>query len=125
MLERALKQPFDVMLIDLRMPFLGGVEVIAGVRAEPGPNQKAVAIAFSADGQLDEYASLGFDEFLPKPFTVGMLLAKVVASRSARRAAARARVLGACQVDLNGADADSLGQITTAYLKSRVLSRIA
>jgi PAS domain S-box-containing protein len=81
-IEMALKQPFDVMLIDLRMPFLGGIDVMARVRAEPGPNQKAVAIAFSADGQLDHYASLGFDGFLPKPFTVGMLLAKVVASRS-------------------------------------------
>ena len=81
-LEAALKQPFDVMLIDLRMPYLTGVEVIGRIRAEPGPNQKAFAIAFSADSQLDEYASLDFDAFLAKPFSVAMLLAKVVGSRS-------------------------------------------
>ena len=82
MLAMALKLPFDVMLIDLCMPFLTGIEVIERVRTAPGPNQKAVAIAFSADGRLDDYALLGFDGFLPKPFSVGMLLAKVVASRS-------------------------------------------
>ena len=81
-LQTASQKPFDVMLIDLRMPYLSGAEVIARIRSEPGPNQRSVAIAFSADNQFDDCASQGFDGFLAKPFSVANLLAKVAGARS-------------------------------------------
>ncbi|RYG30496.1 MAG: PAS domain S-box protein [Burkholderiales bacterium] len=80
-LEKALSQPFDVMLVDLRMPSMTGRDVIENLRAQPGYNQNTAAIAFSADGHLDDYASLGFDGFLAKPFSVRLLLAKVAQAR--------------------------------------------
>jgi len=65
--------PYDVILMDLRMPRLDGVSAALRIRAERGLSASAPIIAFSADvrmGPLDPV----FDGATPKPLTVISLL---------------------------------------------------
>lgn len=68
----AMELPFDVILMDMRMPVLSGPEAVAEIR-KGGPNAATPIIAFSASaeaGQMQELRRLGFDGCLPKPFTL-------------------------------------------------------
>jgi len=49
----AQRVPFDIILMDLRMPGLDGRSATAAIRREPGPNQHMPVLAFSADGIMD------------------------------------------------------------------------
>ncbi|MCB9604061.1 MAG: MASE1 domain-containing protein [Sandaracinus sp.] len=66
-IERAGAHPFDVVLLDLTMPGLGGVEVLRGIRARH-PQMPAVLMSGYDESQLPH------DEvFLAKPFTLTAL----------------------------------------------------
>jgi len=66
--------PYDVILMDIRMPGMDGPTAARLIRAEPGPNQTTPILAFSADHELDaEVASL-FDGHVRKPIEVAPLL---------------------------------------------------
>jgi PAS domain S-box-containing protein len=64
-LDVAAGLPFDIILLDIRMPGLDGPQVLARLRAEPGPNQDTPVLAFSAE--VDAGATAGFDDFVSKP----------------------------------------------------------
>jgi PAS domain S-box-containing protein len=49
----AQRLPFDLILMDLRMPGLDGRSATAAIRREAGPNQHMPVLAFSADGIMD------------------------------------------------------------------------
>jgi two-component system secretion sensor histidine kinase SsrA len=71
--------PFDVILMDMRMPGLSGEEAVAEIR-RGGPNAACPIIAFSASadaGQLEHLRQLGFDGCLSKPFTLTDLIQAV------------------------------------------------
>ncbi len=77
--QAAMELPFDVILMDMRMPGLSGEEAVAEIR-RGGPNAACPIIAFSASadpGQLDELRRLGFDGCLGKPFTLTELIRAV------------------------------------------------
>jgi len=62
--------PFDVILMDLRMPVLDGVGAVAAIRSGQGPNSNIPILAFSADvgsKALGDLGALGFDGQLAKP----------------------------------------------------------
>jgi PAS domain S-box-containing protein len=66
--ERLALLPVDVVLMDLRMPRLDGRGALARLRAEPGPNQRAPVLAFTADADLAGEGDLaGFDGLVRKP----------------------------------------------------------
>jgi PAS domain S-box-containing protein len=72
--------PFDVILMDLRMPKLDGVGALQRIRATPGPNDATPIIAFTADahaGIADRLAALGFQDLVRKPVEPGDLLSAV------------------------------------------------
>jgi PAS domain S-box-containing protein len=71
-LDAAAGLPFDVILLDIRMPGLDGPQVLARLRAEPGPNQNAPILAFSAE--VDADAAAGFDAFVAKPLDPAALI---------------------------------------------------
>jgi two-component system KDP operon response regulator KdpE len=87
-LKAAPMQPPDVVILDLGLPDMDGLEVIRNLRT-----WSAVPIVVvSARGQeKDKVAALdrGADDYLTKPFSVGELLARIrVAMRHAARTAA-------------------------------------
>jgi PAS domain S-box-containing protein len=65
----AQRLPFDVILMDLRMPGLDGRAATAAIRRLPGPNQHMPVLAFSADGIMDLSApqNLCFQGVVLKP----------------------------------------------------------
>ncbi len=77
--KAAMELPFDVILMDMRMPGLSGEEAVAQIRSG-GPNAACPIIAFSASAdprQLDRLRRLGFDGCLSKPFTLTDLIQAV------------------------------------------------
>ncbi len=68
-LERALKEDFDIVLCDIRMPRVNGLEFLDQYRKSKG---RALVIAITAYGSNDlavEAMKKGAYDYLPKPFT--------------------------------------------------------
>lgn len=73
---RARRTPFDLLLIDARMPGLDGAEALARIRAEAGPSQCAPALATTAEADDAARARLvgsGFAGVIAKPVTIDAL----------------------------------------------------
>jgi len=87
--EEALKllegQIFDVVLMDIRMPVLDGIETTEAIRREAGPHQDVPIIALTADASAENNAqclAAGADVFLTKPVIVSELFASIRFVRS-------------------------------------------
>jgi CheY-like chemotaxis protein len=77
---------YDVVLMDIQMPGLDGVQATAQIRALPAPKSKIRIIALTANamsGAKEEYLAAGFDDYITKPINPPFLLAKL-AELSAR-----------------------------------------
>ncbi len=76
-LDAASREPFDVILMDLRMPGLDGPSAANAIRAGSGPNRDAPILAFSADADLERFenAASGFDGVVRKPIAAQDLIA--------------------------------------------------
>jgi CheY-like chemotaxis protein len=80
-LEFLEKEDFDLILMDLNMPILDGVECTKQIRALSDPvKSKLPIIAISGNinnYSMDEFRKIGFDEFIQKPLDFDKLLATV------------------------------------------------
>ena len=76
-LELLRANAFDVVLMDIHMPGMTGLEAVERLRALPGPERNTPVIALTADvvsRRPDEYRALGFNDFIAKPILVSGLL---------------------------------------------------
>jgi CheY-like chemotaxis protein len=79
----ALELPYDVILMDVRMPVLDGPGALARIRAAAGPNDRTPILAFTADAEPRAVAALlaqGFDDVVAKPLEAARLVAAVAAA---------------------------------------------
>ena len=79
-LERLTQEDFDVVLLDIHMPGMTGIEVIERLRNAPGPERDVPVIALTADvysRRPQEYLALGFNDFVSKPILVSGLMAAI------------------------------------------------
>jgi hypothetical protein len=80
-LELLEKEDFDLILMDLNMPVLGGVECTKMIRALANPiksNLPIIAITGNINNYtMDEFRKIGFNEFIQKPLDFDKLLATV------------------------------------------------
>lgn len=79
-LDALAARPFDLLISDIQMPEMGGVELLRRLRATPGPNQDIPAIALTADvtsGDRSHYLQRGFSDHSPKPIQIADLLATI------------------------------------------------
>lgn len=77
-LAQLARQPFDMVLLDLRMPDLDGREVLSRLRGTEGPNRMTPALAFTADAEAGHEGSLAaFDGVVRKPIDTAMLVASI------------------------------------------------
>jgi CheY-like chemotaxis protein len=68
---------FDVVLMDIHMPGMTGIEAVERLRSAPGPERNIPVIALTADvfsRRPEEYCALGFSDFVSKPILVADLL---------------------------------------------------
>jgi hypothetical protein len=80
-LELLEKEDFDLIMMDLNMPVLGGVECTKMIRALANPiKSKLPIIAITGNINnytMDEFRKIGFNEFIQKPLDFDKLLATV------------------------------------------------
>ena len=69
--ELALRNKYDMILMDQRMPEMDGAEALANIKAhKEGPNIDTPVICLTADavvGARERYLSKGFNDYLTKP----------------------------------------------------------
>lgn len=79
----AAQHDFDVILMDIQMPGLDGIEATAQIRAAEQEGRKRVPIlaltAHALAGDEARFMAAGMDGYLSKPFQVGELLNKLAA----------------------------------------------
>jgi CheY-like chemotaxis protein len=71
---------YDVVLMDVQMPDLDGVEAMRQIRALPPPRNRVPIIAVTAHamaGAKEEYLTAGMDDFVTKPIEPALLLGKL------------------------------------------------
>jgi response regulator RpfG family c-di-GMP phosphodiesterase len=85
-------RPYDVMLLDMDLPQLSGDEVLRRVRkGSASPHLKVIVLSGQGDGDhLAGTLFAGADDFLPKPFSVAQLRARVTAAVRLKQAQDRA-----------------------------------
>ncbi|AWM34930.1 PAS domain-containing hybrid sensor histidine kinase/response regulator [Hymenobacter nivis] len=82
-LARLAAAPYDVVLMDIQLPGLSGVDATARLRQLPDPQRAATPVialtanAFRADGE--RYLAAGFNDYLAKPYDEAILYHKMVA----------------------------------------------
>lgn len=78
-LQKFTEKPYDLVLLDLMMPKLNGMEVISRIRET---STVPVMILSAKDGDLDKSLGLGLgaDDYLTKPFSMTELLARIRAN---------------------------------------------
>ena len=83
-LEIVRENPPDLMLLDLMLPGLDGLEICRVLRREvsnPTLSQLPILILTARDGEIDKVVGLevGADDYMTKPFSMHELLARVKA----------------------------------------------
>jgi CheY-like chemotaxis protein len=76
-LQLLAERPFDVVLMDIHMPGMSGIQAVERLRAMSGPERDTPVIALTADvvsRHPSEYRALGFNDFVAKPILVSGLL---------------------------------------------------
>ena len=100
------EKPIDLVVLDLMLPDIDGLEVCRRLRALPGEVARTPVLMLTAKGDpMDRIVGLelGADDYLPKPFEPRELLARIraVLRRHQPGAAAEHQVLrfGALEID--------------------------
>ncbi|TDD65518.1 response regulator transcription factor [Actinomadura darangshiensis] len=99
-LHRALGGGYDLIVLDIMLPGMNGYRVCAALRA--AGDETPILMLTAKDGEYDEAEGLdtGADDYLTKPFSYVVLVARIRALlRRRTRGAAPAIVLGDLTVD--------------------------
>ncbi len=86
-IEALRKEPFDLMLLDMEMPELTGIDVLRIVKADPELHHVPVIIV-SGSEKVDrtvECIQIGAEDYLPKPFNSVLLRARVFSVLAKKR----------------------------------------
>ncbi|MFZ2088382.1 MAG: response regulator [Desulfobaccales bacterium] len=76
-LDELARNPYDVILLDMRMPGMDGLETLAAIKKDhPGPEVIVLTGHASVDAAMD-IIRLGASEFLLKPCPLEEVMAKI------------------------------------------------
>lgn len=78
-LEQALAQPWDLVILDLSLPHVDGLEVCRRLRERPDYPRVLMLTARTAEIDRILGLEMGADDYLTKPFSIRELLARVKA----------------------------------------------
>jgi len=73
------KERFDLILLDIELPGMGGIEVLERIKKkEAYKNIPAVALtAYAMKGDEERFLATGFDDYIPKPLDVPDFIRKM------------------------------------------------
>ncbi|MCB9233284.1 MAG: response regulator [Bacteroidia bacterium] len=78
-LEKLRQEAFDLVLMDIQMPEMGGIEATRIIRQEMGLKIPIIALTANAmEGQKDSYLEAGMDSYLSKPFDPRQLISTIL-----------------------------------------------
>ncbi len=111
-LNKALKEDFDLIVLDLMLPNLGGLEICKEIRKED--NYTPILMLTSKSEEIDKVIGLevGADDYLTKPFSIREFIARVKAIF---------RRVEAIQKDTDEAGDISFGDLVIEVEKRKVL----
>ncbi len=82
-LDLSMQQEFDVLLMDIQMPIMDGIDATRAIRAREARSGRHLPIiamtAHAMKGDREKCLSVGMDEYVAKPIRVGMVLEKLAA----------------------------------------------
>jgi len=99
-LERILTQPYDTIVLDIMLPGRDGLSILREIRQR---HANTPVLLLSARGNVNERVeglNLGADDYLPKPFSMSELVARVRALLR-RASGERATVMQVGDLSLN------------------------
>jgi two-component system phosphate regulon response regulator PhoB len=79
----------DLVLLDIMLPDMSGLEICRKVRSSPGPHQPTVIILSARVQEIDRVVGfeVGADDYVVKPFSVRELMLRIEARLRMRKAA--------------------------------------
>jgi class 3 adenylate cyclase len=86
-IEKAKSENFDLMLLDMEMPELDGLDTLRVIKSEPELKYLPVIVVSSAEefDKTVECIQIGAEDYLPKPFNPVLLRARVFSSLEKKR----------------------------------------
>ena len=104
-LARARKQPFDLVILDVMLPGMSGLEVCRALRADSMTNAIPIIMVTARAEETDRIIGLdiGADDYISKPFSPNELVARIRAlMRRSKRAEPESQTikLGSLVMDL-------------------------
>lgn len=77
--DTAKSQEFDLILLDLMLPGMNGIEILSKLRGEGSKTPVIILTAKNAEEEVVQGLKAGADDYITKPFGVAELLARVTA----------------------------------------------
>jgi two-component system copper resistance phosphate regulon response regulator CusR len=117
-LKAATTRPFDIILLDLALPGCDGIEILRAIRQR---SLSTPVLIITARGELPDRISgldLGADDYLPKPFAMEELIARVNAL-TRRKGVDNSPLLRVGDLVLNETTRDVIRGTTKLYLSLR------
>jgi adenylate cyclase len=121
-LERIAGREYDLVLLDVLMPRMDGVETLRRIRADERLHDVPVLMLSSLD-EVDSALrciELGAEEYLPKPFQPTLLAARIAANITLRRLRARDRAYTDHLARMN----DAVERLTHAAFPTDIAARV-
>ena len=87
-LNKALSGKFDLILLDVMLPEMNGFDICNSIRAQDKAQPIIMLTAKSGDEDIIRGLTLGADDYVAKPFSVGQLVLRIQAVLRRSRAAA-------------------------------------
>jgi len=114
-LERIRAEGPDLVVLDLMLPGMGGLEILEQLRKERRPVRVVIVTALASENDLLKGFELGADDYIKKPFSPRELVARVEAQFRRREMEAtptpQLELPGGISVDLHRLEVHRDGQV--------------
>jgi len=123
-LDLLARQAFDLVILDLKMPQVDGMQVLRSVHRESPGTATVVITGYASIDTAVEAMKLGAADFLPKPFTPEVLRLTVHRVLNGKRMARENQLLRAQLEECRGRDYRLIGQSSVMRQLHELVQRV-